>query len=234
MSDPLIRSQRWINKATRDFNSIHKLITEPPELSTAIFHCQQCAEKSLKAILVMNGVSPDHQRFKTHNLRFLLREATSFHSELNEYNQSIEALNDMDTFYRYPQDEEADEPSLSEFRNAYSIAKSLLQNAMQVLQAKIQAKVDNQQTPEQLWTNLSKDFRATGVKLSQQVALKAFQSKHSEETIAQILVHDPTTIRLRQGEGSDRAEQYIQTIINGTKSTLRQPPRPQQDNDLER
>jgi hypothetical protein len=186
-----------------------------------------------RKILEMNGVSPDNQRFKTHNLRYLLREATSFHPELNEYDLSIEVLSDMDTFYRYPQDEEPDEPSITEFRNAYSVTQSLFQKARQLLQAKNKAKADNQQNPEQLWTNLSQNFKSTGVKLSQQVALKAFQSKHSEGTVFQILAHDPTSIDLRQREGGDRADQYIRTIINGAKSTLRQSPRPQQGIDLE-
>ena len=234
MSDPLTRSQKWLNKASKDFTSVQKLITEPPILSTAIFHCQQCAEKSLKAILVLNGVSPDTQRFKTHNLRFLLREATSFHSELSQYDRSIEVLNDMDTFYRYLQDEEPEEPTLSEFKNAFSVARNLFSKAIQLQNAKVKAKVDNQPTPEQLWQNLSKDFTSTGVKLSQQVALKAFQNKHSEQTLTQILAHDPTTIELQRTEGSDRATQYIKTIINGAKIGLRQSPRPQQqENELE-
>ncbi|MGB8699877.1 MAG: HEPN domain-containing protein [Thermosynechococcaceae cyanobacterium] len=233
MSDPVKLSQRWISSAIADFKSIQKLVSEPPILSTAIFHCQQCAEKSMKALLILNGVSSEMQRFKTHNLRFLLRETTSFYPEMSQFDKSIEALNDMDTFYRYPQDEEPSEPTVTEFKNAFSTAQSILKKATQILEAKIKAQQDKQQTPEQIWESLSKSFSSTGVKLSQQVALKAFQNKHSEETVAQILAHDPQAIDLKQNEGSDRANQYIKTIINGAKFTLRQSPRPQQDIDLE-
>ena len=233
-SDTIDLSQRWLLSATEDFNVSQRLVSEPPFfLKSAIFHCQQCAEKSLKTILVLNGISDETQRFKTHSLRFLIGEASKLYPELTQFEESVEALNNMDTAYRYPNAGNRSEPTLTEFKNGFSIAKTLLQRAAQLVEAKVKAETDKQQTPEQLWQSLSKNFSSTGVKLSQQVTLKAFQYNLSEETVVQILAHDPTTIDLKQKEGGDRANQYIRTIISGAKFTLRQSPRPQQDTDLE-
>jgi len=45
----------WLSKAQNDLRSAKKLISdEDPIYDTAIYHAQQCAEKSLKAFLIKN------------------------------------------------------------------------------------------------------------------------------------------------------------------------------------
>ena len=59
--------EEWVQKAEEDYRAIVRL--EPEETPYVIcFHCQQCAEKYLKALLVFFGVAFP----KTHDLRLLL------------------------------------------------------------------------------------------------------------------------------------------------------------------
>lgn len=61
MDDPqreLVRS--WLTKAASDLKSARLLgLAEEPPLDTAIYHCQQTAEKALKAYLVSRGLTPE-------------------------------------------------------------------------------------------------------------------------------------------------------------------------------
>ncbi len=61
---------RWIDKADHDLLAAEHIMTlEGSELTDIIcFHCQQCAEKYVKALLVSVGVHFP----KTHDLRLLL------------------------------------------------------------------------------------------------------------------------------------------------------------------
>ncbi len=63
-------TSEWVVKAESDFHSADALLhtLEVPEADTASFHCQQCAEKYLKAFLTENKI-----RFeRTHILMDLL------------------------------------------------------------------------------------------------------------------------------------------------------------------
>jgi HEPN domain-containing protein len=63
-------TDEWVMKADSDFHSADILLhsTDEPMIDTACFHCQQCAEKYLKAFLTENLI-----RFeRTHVLMDLL------------------------------------------------------------------------------------------------------------------------------------------------------------------
>ncbi|MEA3342478.1 MAG: HEPN domain-containing protein [Chloroflexota bacterium] len=79
----------WLVKAQRDLSSARKLATEPdPYLDTAVYHCQQAAEKAVKGLLVFYG-----QRFKkVHNVQFLITQALPFAPELAEQLEAAERL----------------------------------------------------------------------------------------------------------------------------------------------
>ena len=48
---------QWLIKADHDLRSAKCLMEgEPPLLDTAVYHCQQAVEKSLKAFLALNAV----------------------------------------------------------------------------------------------------------------------------------------------------------------------------------
>ena len=56
---------RWVRKAEQDWEVAHKLAGEtPPPRDVVCFHCQQAAEKYLKALLQENGLVVP----KTHDL----------------------------------------------------------------------------------------------------------------------------------------------------------------------
>jgi HEPN domain-containing protein len=70
----------WIKSATHDFTAIESIITQvqnprlrPHEI--VLYHCQQMAEKILKAYLVQNGVIP-----RGHNLNALRTSCESIDS----------------------------------------------------------------------------------------------------------------------------------------------------------
>jgi len=66
----LLRS--WLTKAASDLRSARLLgATEEAPLDTAIYHCQQTAEKAVKAFLVHSEITPE----KTHDIRKLTLEA---------------------------------------------------------------------------------------------------------------------------------------------------------------
>ena len=92
--------QQWIQKANEDKLAIQRLID--PEIvspSVVCFHCEQMAEKYLKAFLIFHG----KEVIKTHNIEFLLSECASIDSDF----ASIDPLNlsDFSVSVRYPGDQ---------------------------------------------------------------------------------------------------------------------------------
>ena len=111
---------RWASKADHDFRNAEYTLTlqEDCPFDTVCFHAQQCAEKYLKALLLLAGGEPP----RTHDLRLLLQRlppdlAVLFHMEdmveLNRY--SVEA--------RYPG--EWEEISRAEAERAVMLARGV-------------------------------------------------------------------------------------------------------------
>ncbi len=60
----LVLTRQWLAKATQDLGLAEHAVEDTPFLGGAVFHCQQAAEKALKAFLTWRG-----QPFrKTHQL----------------------------------------------------------------------------------------------------------------------------------------------------------------------
>ena len=61
--------RKWLIKARHDLGSARRLMEgDEPYLDTAVYHCQQAAEKALKALLTYHDVPFE----KTHDLTELL------------------------------------------------------------------------------------------------------------------------------------------------------------------
>jgi HEPN domain-containing protein len=92
---------QWVAKAEQDFLAVNKLtISEPIPWSVVCFHCQQVAEKYLKAYLVTQKIAFS----KTHNLLHLLdliKEPPILIANLRE---ALIMLNDYAVESRYPDD----------------------------------------------------------------------------------------------------------------------------------
>jgi HEPN domain-containing protein len=89
----------WLGKAQRDLASAQRLANDPdPYLDTAIYHCQQAAEKAIKGWLVFHD-----QRFeKTHDLRLLVTMAVPIDPRFSNWFDAAERLTPYATAFRYP------------------------------------------------------------------------------------------------------------------------------------
>ena len=93
----LIRA--WLTKANHDLATELKLASgDDPILDTAVYHCQQAAEKAIKAILIFH----DHRFSKTHDLRSLLNEVNKVGVDLSAWEEAADLLTPLATTYRYP------------------------------------------------------------------------------------------------------------------------------------
>jgi len=115
-------AREWFAKAASDLASARKLAAEPdPILDTAIYHCQQAAEKAVKAFLVLAD-----QRFeKTHDVRLLVEQASAFEPRFAQLLPDGELLTPYATEFRYP--DAPSEPTAEEFGEAVRSAETVLQ-----------------------------------------------------------------------------------------------------------
>jgi len=83
MDDSLLELVRdWLTRANHDLRSARALAAlEEPLLDTAIYHCQQTAEKSVKAWLQ----SKDDPFPKTHDLEALVKQAESINPDFRRF-----------------------------------------------------------------------------------------------------------------------------------------------------
>jgi HEPN domain-containing protein len=109
--------RRWLVKAWHDLAAAGKLAGGPDVyLDVAIYHCQQAAEKALKAFLVFHD-----QRFqKTHDLRVLVELARPFDATIDQCLDLAERLTPYATAFRYPS--EVLDPDTERFQEALEAA----------------------------------------------------------------------------------------------------------------
>lgn len=112
--------QRWVAKAEHDFRNAEYVLTLAADCptDTVCFHCQQCAEKYLKALLVYCGT--DFPR--THDLVVLLNLASQC-GEVPLTVEEVQPLNRYSVEARYPGD--WDPISFEEAKNAVRMARGV-------------------------------------------------------------------------------------------------------------
>ena len=104
MNDPdpesrLGRAREWLVKADDDLLNIdNNLMAARVPWDTLCFHAQQAAEKTLKAILVHDGINPP----RTHDLIALLADCVLVRPELQSLQQDCSLLNVYSVASRYP------------------------------------------------------------------------------------------------------------------------------------
>jgi HEPN domain-containing protein len=92
---------QWLAKAQEDLDvAKHLMSPEVAYPNAAAFHCQQAAEKLMKAVLVAHQVAFP----KTHDLEELLRLVTTVDESLASALDDIGELNPYSVEYRYPGD----------------------------------------------------------------------------------------------------------------------------------
>jgi HEPN domain-containing protein len=113
--------RKWLIKARHDLGSARRLMEgDEPYLDTAVYHCQQAAEKALKALLTYHDVSFE----KTHDLTELLALSAKADPALDRWRIVAQELTPYAVRFRYPGD--VLEPSRSEAEQALQHAQALV------------------------------------------------------------------------------------------------------------
>ncbi len=122
--------QSWLIKAQHDLASAQRLaLGDDPLLDTAIYHCQQAAEKAVKGFLVYR----DKRFEKTHDLAVLALETSPFTQDFALLGSQASRLTRYATLFRYP--EMQMEPAQAEYDQAYQDASEFVSIALALIPA---------------------------------------------------------------------------------------------------
>src|SRR5271166_307151 len=114
-------TKEWIAKAKEDLAAARRLLTPPRRLSnSAVFHCQQAAEKALKGFLAWHDV-PFR---KTHNLLEVGSACAEVDATLKELVERAAPLTEYAWKFRYPGEVSA--VSAKEAERAVALASEIL------------------------------------------------------------------------------------------------------------
>jgi HEPN domain-containing protein len=128
--DKRVLVQSWLLKAQHDLTSSERLAAgEDPLLDTAVYHCQQAAEKALKGFLVYH----DCRFQKTHDLAVLLVEVGRFTQDFVPLDSVAASLTRDGIVFRYP--EAQMEPTQAEYEQAYRDASEFVSIALALIPA---------------------------------------------------------------------------------------------------
>jgi HEPN domain-containing protein len=120
--------QLWLIKSQHDLGSAERLMEgDEPYLDTAVYHCQQAAEKAIKAYLIYRDVVFE----KTHNLVVLLFACIPFEPRLNQWKEVAETLSPYAAEFRYPR--ETMEPTKEEAQEAIIMTKEIVDFIIKLL-----------------------------------------------------------------------------------------------------
>jgi len=94
--------QQWLNKGENDLRSAEYLSTmhHPTPDEIICYHCQQSAEKYLKAFIFSHDIEPD----KTHDLEELLEICQKYNAEFSTLSSKVYVLTSYAVLPRYPND----------------------------------------------------------------------------------------------------------------------------------
>ena len=112
----------WLTRANHDLRSARALATlEEPLLDTAIYHCQQTAEKSVKAWLQ----SRDEPFPKTHDIEDLVEKASAIEPDFGKFAKAASVLTPYVSAFRYPGGFDEPMPTREEFDEALQHAQAI-------------------------------------------------------------------------------------------------------------
>jgi HEPN domain-containing protein len=108
-------TSEWVRKAEADYRLAAKLATgREPFHDQLCFHCQQAAEKYLKALLEELSLAVE----KTHDLDRLLTQLLPHHPFLRSHRRGLAFLTNFAIGTRYPGDNARKRQAVSAFRCA--------------------------------------------------------------------------------------------------------------------
>lgn len=112
--------QSWLIKAQHDLASAHVLAAnDSPLLDTAIYHCQQAAEKAVKGFLVFC----DQEFERVHDVEALIKAAMPYQARFSAWADVGRLLTPYARMFRYPGI--VVEPSREQFCQALSSAEGI-------------------------------------------------------------------------------------------------------------
>ncbi len=150
LKDDLVRG--WLIKSRHDLATAAKLAADPdPYLDTAIYHCQQAAEKAVKGLLAYH----DQRVVRTHDVGYLVTLAIRFEESLRSCLESAERVTPYATAYRYP--DEILEPDREEFEQALAAAEAICIGVLSVLPKKVDPTSSDSRSQELPGPNVSPD-----------------------------------------------------------------------------
>ncbi len=122
---------QWLESAEMDLGSIEQIIRREDLTPVAAFHCQQCVEKCLKAVLEEHSkkVPKEHSTLKLYGL---LRD-------LAQINADTDILTDLDALYiesRYPGQLGLlpnGKPTLADAQQFHDCARSVYEQVTRIL-----------------------------------------------------------------------------------------------------
>ncbi len=113
---------QWVRKAEDDLRGARSLAQSKPPLNDLIcFHCQQSAEKYLKALLQEWGLVPP----RIHDLVKLLSLLLPSDATLRALGRQLASLSNYAVDYRYPGDTATRKQALSALRHAENVRKEI-------------------------------------------------------------------------------------------------------------
>lgn len=122
----------WLTKAQHDLASAEVLSNSPLSLlGTAIYHCQQAAEKSVKGFLVLC----DHDFERVHDVEALIRSAQDHEAGFAAYLITGRILTPYARIFRYPGITE--HPNQGQFNQAYEAAAALYGFVLSILPVEV-------------------------------------------------------------------------------------------------
>lgn len=125
----------WLTKARNDLTTAREIGALPAgPLDTAIYHCQQAAEKAVKGYLAFR----DHRLERSHDVERLVELAAGFDASFRSYEDAAITLTPYATAYRYPGESATLEPSRPEFDEALKLAAEILTFVCSLLPAEVQ------------------------------------------------------------------------------------------------
>ncbi|MEW6556404.1 MAG: HEPN domain-containing protein [Elusimicrobiota bacterium] len=98
MKNDILSASDWLKKAEQDLAVAEHLLNTSEFYADICFHCQQIAEKSLKAFLVYYREVPR----KIHPLKELLKDCLKYDNSLTDIIEKLETLDKLYIPTRYP------------------------------------------------------------------------------------------------------------------------------------
>ena len=119
---PIPEAKAWMIKAWRDLETARLTAAgEPPFYDVAVYHCQQAAEKAVKAFLVHHEKPYE----KTHDVEVLVGLACEIDGQFSKLTDAADALTPYATRFRYPNAIFAVEPQPVECDEALQNARAI-------------------------------------------------------------------------------------------------------------